>query len=186
MEGPTRRIILWLAMVTAGLFLFASCSGPATVHVPAGWKPVTYRGLTIDIPDSWPVYQQSVKPCGWPNPGVLFGAPPPANPALPSSFVTPCQPFAPIGPTVELSGPGTVLPAVPKHQEMLNGVQALVSAWNVAGGTPSGGGVVQSNFEEVVRFPGRNVFLWANALGNPLAAMPAVVDKIIDTVRPAW
>ncbi|HML00496.1 MAG TPA: hypothetical protein VK428_09925 [Acidimicrobiales bacterium] len=60
-----------------------------------------------------------------------------------------------------------------------------MSISSASGQAPSGGGVVQSNVEEFVRFPGRSVFLSANALGNPLAAMPAVVDKIVDTVRPA-
>jgi len=71
----------WVAgfLLSCACFLAACSSPPVHVAVPSGWKPVTYRGLTIDVPATWPIYQRSKEICGISGPGVLVGPPTPTD-----------------------------------------------------------------------------------------------------------
>ena len=153
----------------------SACSSPLVhVSVPAGWKPVSYSGLTIDVPGSWLVYQRSKKPCGIPGPGVLVGLPPSRfrPPACPSYFVR--------QPVLTFGGPDTVMPAGPERRETVNGVEVVVSKLGLLPGLGNG-----TTSEEVVRFPGHNVWLKATVPGRRSTGVLGVIDQVVQTVRPS-
>jgi hypothetical protein len=70
-----------LVAVVLPLFTFASCgehSSGSTTTVPSGWKLVSYRGVHLDVPMSWPVVD-----------GMHAGFCDGPFPATPTAFVGP-------------------------------------------------------------------------------------------------
>jgi hypothetical protein len=172
------RPIRLAAFGLVGALLLAGCGAPSVhVSVPHGWKPVTYGGLIIDVPPTWPVYQRSKETCGIPGPGVLVGPPPP-----PGTIIA-CPGVLSRGIVLTFGGPDGIVPAGPERRETINGVQAAISTSSFGAGEVDG--VRQWTSEEVVRFPSRGVWLRAYAPGMESAGVLDVVDQIVTTVRMA-
>jgi hypothetical protein len=139
--------------------LLAGCSTTrVSISIPHNWKPVTYGGLTIDVPPSWPVYQRPKAFCGIPGPGVLV------EPAPPREFIYNCPEVPSRGVVLTFGGPDRVVPAGPETLRTIHGVEVAVSKANIGDGTINGAPSWTS--EEVARFPGHNVWLRAYAPGN--------------------
>lgn len=172
MRGP------WVAgfLLSCACFLAACSSPPVHVAVPSGWKPVSYRGLTIDVPATWPIYQRSKEPCGITGPGVLVG--PPAR----GEYRCPAILALSRGPVVILGGPSGIMRAAPEKHLTINGVEVAESTNAIHG--IDGGRQVWS-VEEVVLFPGRSVWLDAQESNRRQPTMPAVVAEVVATMRPA-
>ena len=163
-----------LVVLAVGLALGA-CSAPTThVSVPAGWKPVSYSGLTIDVPGTWPVYQRSKWPCGIRGPGVLVGH------SAPGAARCPAIIGLPLAPVLTFGGPDVVVPVGPEKRSTVNGVEAAVSKLGLFPGVGNG-----TTSEEVVRFPGHNAWLKATVPGRRSAGVLGVIDQVVRTVRPS-
>ena len=160
------------AVVAVGLMASGCSSRPIHVSIAQGWKPVSYAGLTIDVPGSWPVYQRSQEPCGISGPGVLVGQPPSRfrPPACPVEFVR--------APVLTFGGPDIVVPVGAERRWTINGLEVVVSKLGLLPGFGNG-----ATSEEVVRFPGRNVWLGASVPGMRSAGVLGVVDQVVRTVR---
>ncbi len=63
-RAPSKILVVLIASVTllAGSVSLAPWGVAGGVAVPAGWKQVTYRGVTFDVPSDWPVYDLSRDP----------------------------------------------------------------------------------------------------------------------------
>jgi len=162
--------VLLLATLAAG------CSPSRLSNPPSPTeKPVSYGGLTVEVPSIWPVYQRSKEFCGISGPGVLVGPPPP------SSIHVFCPLIIRRGVVLTFGGPDRIVPAGPERKETIHGVEVKVSKASFEDGTLNG--VPQWTSEEVARFPGHNVWLRAYAPGRESAGVLSVVDKVVDTVR---
>ena len=165
-----QRCGVLLVVLAVGLVMTA-CSGP-TVHisVPGGWKPVSYSGLTIDVPASWSVDQRQKKDCGIRGPGVLVGPPPTGTPICPSALIR--------GPVVTFGGPDTVSPVGRERSTIIHGVDALLSKKSV----PE---LPQWGSEEVVRFPGRTTWLDISVPSDASSSTWVTINEVVATVRPS-
>jgi hypothetical protein len=172
-SGPVRRVAPW-ASVVALMLLAAACAGIPRVSVPHGWKPVSYGGLTIDVPPSWSVYQRSQQTCGIPGPGVLLGPP------IPPHRILACTGIIRRGVVLTFGGPDIVVPVGRETRKTINGVQVAVSELRLFPGVGSG-----ASTEEVVRLPGHDVWLEALAPGWPSTGALTVVSEVVGTVRAA-
>ena len=161
-----------LVVLAVGLAVTACSTPPVHVSVPAGWKPVSYSGLTIDVPGSWPVYQRSKYPCGAQGPAVLVGPPPRAG--------YNCPAFIPPGPTITFGGPDIVMPFHQETREVVNGIETVVSTTGHLPGFAHG-----ATTGEVVRFPGRHVWLKADVPGRRSTGVLGVIDQVVRTVKPS-
>jgi hypothetical protein len=84
----------------------------STAVVPRADKPVSYLGLTIDVPRSWTVAERVDAFCGIPGPGVIVGASPP-----PQKTLIQCAAVLLRGTVVTLGGPDDRRDR-PRHQNV--------------------------------------------------------------------
>jgi len=171
--------VLTAVLLAGAVTSLAGCSS-STVPVPPGWQPVTYGGITIDVPGAWPVDRRSTVPCGIEGPGVLVGPP------APGAYHYRCPDISghSDGPVLTFAGPGGIVPVGPERRETIHGVPVAVSKATYGAGTLDG--VRQWTSEEVVRFPGRGAWLRAEVPATTAESHAlAVVDEIVATVRPA-
>ena len=188
MDGvvSTGRIVPWAAVVmlvclaggaAIGSAVTTTAGAPvARLSVPAGWKPVSYGGLTLDVPGNWTVARRDKAACGMSGPGVLVG-PPYAGPPVPCAF------FPQRHPVFIFGGPDAVSPVGRQQSTIINGVETLLSKRTVSAGTLDN--VPQYTTVEIVRFPGETVWLDISVPGRASVPSWVVVDKVVATVRPA-
>ena len=164
---------IMLVVLAVGLAVTACSTPPVHVSVPAGWEPVSYSGLTIDVPGSWPVYQRSKWPCGIRGPGVLVGR------RAVGAFHCPAIIGLPLAPVLTFGGPDVVIPVGPEQHSTVNDVDVVVSKEGLLPGLGNG-----TTSVEVVRFPDRNAWLKATVPGRRSTGVLGVIDQVVRTVRP--
>ena len=167
-----------LPVIGAVLLAGCSSSSPAVrVSVLHDQKSVSYGGISIVVPSSWPVDKRSDTVCGIQGPGVLVGPPPPQ-----SAYDQSCPGIFPTGVVVRFGGPDQVVPVGRETHKTMHGVSVVVSDAIIGSGGRNG--VTQWLWEEVVRFPGHSVWLMLEAPGTS-TGVPTAIDEVVGTVRPA-
>src|SRR5579862_4896393 len=129
LRPATRRLAPWvtiaaLALLAGGAATASALSatpGGGLVHVsvPRGWKPVTYGGLTIDVPGWWTIEERADTICLGTGPVALVG--PPFTGSAHS-----CLGHPQVNPIVVFGGPDTVTPVGHERSNIINGVELLV------------------------------------------------------------
>jgi len=161
----------WTALLC--LALLAACG--QTPSVPPGVKAVSYNGISIEVPDAWTAYKRPTIYCDVSGPTVIVGSPP--SPYRP----IPC-PYVPLRATVvTLGGPDTVVPAGLETRRTIHGVSVFVSKATLVAGSQDHTLLYHST--EVVRFPGKEVWLRAYAPGKVVDGALVDADRIIATVH---
>ena len=113
--------ISWLALALVGVWSLIGCGvGDNTKPpLPDGWMPVSYQGIEIYVPQSWPVEELALNNCRSGGTVVLVG------PRSPSPSNCPAMRPSP-GTIVRFSGP-TPGSVGPETKQSINGVSVFVS-----------------------------------------------------------
>jgi hypothetical protein len=145
----------------------------STAVVPRADKPVSYLGLTIDVPRSWTVAERVDAFCGIPGPGVIVGASPP-----PQKTLIQCAAVLLRGTVVTLGGPDPPGPTLgPATDETVHGIRTSVSEGR--GGTQG----TSTIWQEWVRFPSHAAWLEMKALGPTERSALAPAQHVLATVH---
>ncbi len=160
--------------------LLGACS-QSTSHLPPpppGTKAVSYQGLTIDVPKSWPVYSRPQLICTPRGPAIVVGPPPP-----PGQPVASCPAALPGTGVVTFGGPDVVVPVGREVRRDIHGVETAVSQATFPDGTENG--TLRYVSTEVARFLGRGAWLQADEPGRAVDGALHDVDQVVGSVRPA-
>ena len=137
MVWSMRRVFLTLAWVLAGSIALSACSGRSTAAVvPTDLKPVSYLGLTIDVPSTWTVFNRADEVCGVRGPVVLRGPPP-----SPEKIARDCPAVPVVGTVVTLGGPDPPFPpSGAQTHRRIHGLEAVQQTYRdgIQGATGSG------------------------------------------------
>lgn len=163
--------------------IFTGCGGgtspkrtsttTSTTVVPRGEKPVSYLGVTIDVPTSWTVAERAKAFCRIPGPGVIFGPPPPQE-----KTVIQCPYVFLHGTVVTFGGPDSpAAPLGPESQEAIDGITVLVSQGR------AGNQGTSTIWQETVQFPSRTAWLVMKALGANEQTALARARDVLETVH---
>lgn len=170
------RRAMTITTLIGAVTLLTGCSGGTTtsVAVPRGWRAVSYSGLTIDVPGTWPVVLHTEAPCGIQGPGVVIGPP------LKGAYRCPDFVAGSTGPELAFSGPGVIVPVGHETRGTFHGVRLAMSI------EPIYAGLGEPRAEEVVvRFPGRGVWIRAYVPGTTGGRAFDLAILVITTVHPA-
>jgi hypothetical protein len=166
-DGGALGLCLALSLLLAALPLASAAAQPRS---PALVRPVSYGGLTIDVPSGWAVMTRAQDACGNAGPVALYGPPPPPVHQV-------CPLFRVLAVTVTLGGGDRVRPVGKETRHKIHGILTVESSRTVPGG----------GTELVARFPGRRVWFSANA---PRPGAPpssggdiTIVRRILGTVH---
>jgi hypothetical protein len=137
---------------------------------------VTYQGLTVDVPESWPVYSRPEMICTPRGPAIVVGPLPPRGQPYAS-----CPAVLPGTGVITFGGPDLVEPVGREIRRDLNGVDAAVSEATFPDGTENG--TLRYVSTEVARFPGRGAWIEADEPGRVADGALHDVDQVIDSIR---
>jgi hypothetical protein len=146
------------ALGLGGLAVVAltSCGGP-NLALPSGWKTVSYQGIAIGVPASWPEYPRTFQHiCSAAGPVVLVGPP------VLSGNQLCTRPALPRATVVTFGGPDLTHSEGSEQTRIIHGVKALVSSTTidlVLNSVTTQAGIQRFGCILNVRFPGRNAWL---------------------------
>jgi hypothetical protein len=181
-------LIFWLALALIGASLLAGCgtggnagqSDATQPPVPAGWKPVSYQGIEIYVPQSWPVEELAAHPCGGGSGPVVLVWPPATG-----VYYCPVI-FPPEGTIVTLGGPKAMDALGPETEQSINGVNVFVSTHDPVTGPKN---PAPNNFEGTyfyylhVRIPDNSAYLDIESPGKTAESAFAQAQKIMSTIH---
>ena len=169
--------VLSLCLVSCG-------GGNGGIALPAGWQEVSYQGIAVDVPGTWPVYPPTGPfPCPFLGPGVQVAPTGRAD-------VRPChRPFQLEHTILEFGRLGSVGPVAPEHHKRVHGITILfASAVHDLSGSPltTGPGTPRFECSVTVRFPTkRDVWLLFVEPNDQEAGACDLSDQVVTTIHPA-